>query len=84
MSEKKLAVTARVTVTMELHLPDRWDPGATASEVHEQAARSAKFLLDRLLEASARGELKVDGVTQRLRGGVVSLHPVMVACEEVP
>lgn len=84
MSDKKLSVMARVTVTLELHLPDRWGPSATASEVHEQAARSAKFLLDRLLEASARGELKVDGVVQRLRGGVVALRPVMVTCEEVP
>lgn len=83
MSEK-LAVMARVTVTMDLHLPDRWTPDVQASQVHEQAARSAKFLLEKLLEASARGELKVCDIPQRLRGQVISAHPVMVTCEPEP
>lgn len=82
MSKDNLNVTALVTVTLDLQLPDRWNADATAAQVHEQAVRSAKFLLEKLLEASARGELKVNDVKQHLRGKVVSIRPIMVMCGE--
>lgn len=83
-TQRKLKVTAKVNVTMVLHLPDRWTEDAPASQVHEQAARSARFLIEKLLEASSRGELKVNDIRQHLKGEVLDVHPIMITSEETP
>ena len=79
----ELKVSARVTVTLELYLPDRWTPDVGASQVYEQAGCSAKFLLEKLFEASARGELRVNDAKQHLRGHVLDCRTTMIMAEEV-
>lgn len=71
-----------VRATPEIELPDEWNKDAPASQVFEQGGKTATFLLERLLEAGARGELRINDVKQHVRGRLVSAKTTAVFSEE--
>ena len=76
--EKKLLVTARARVSVELEIPSNWEPGVTAAQVFEQATQSGRFLIEKIFDAAAKGELEVNGVRQHIRGKVTDVQVDLV------
>ncbi len=51
---------ARVTVTIEISVPDTWGPECTIKQVHKQAKASAVQIISKFAEAS-RSKFRIIG-----------------------
>jgi len=47
-TETLVEATAIVTLTLEVRIPDRWTSSCSAKQIHDEAARAAQALLDRV------------------------------------
>ena len=47
-----MKVTARIRVTVDVPCDSRWEPNCPVSQVHEQAAKEAKALVEHYLKDS--------------------------------